>query len=94
MVKDQKISASGKKILTGKVISDKMQKTILVEVERSFRHPLFDKTIRTKRTYKVHDEAGKAKVGDYVSFFESRPISKTKYMNLEAVLQKSANNER
>jgi small subunit ribosomal protein S17 len=90
MIQDQKISASGKKLLTGTVISDKMQKTVVVEVERSFRHPLFNKTVRTVRTFKVHDEQSQAKVGDLISFYEGRPVSKSKYMYLAAVLQKSA----
>ena len=83
-------SIKDKKLLTGTVISDKMHKTVVVEVERSFRHPLFNKTVRTKRTFKVHDEKGEAKVGDLISFYECRPISKTKYMHLASILQKSA----
>lgn len=78
-----------KRILTGTVISDKMQKTIVVEVERTFRHPLFNKTVRTKRKYKVHDEQELAKVGDIVAFYEGRPVSKTKYMYLDRVVGSS-----
>ena len=89
MVSEQK-STIGKKILTGTVISDKMQKTVVVEVERTFRHPLFNKTVRVKRKYKVHDEQGLAKVGDIVAFYEGRPVSKTKYMYLERVVGSSS----
>ena len=89
MASEQK-STIGKKILTGTVISDKMQKTVVVEVERTFRHPLFNKTVRVKRKYKVHDEQGLAKVGDTVAFFEGRPVSKTKYMYLERVIGSSS----
>lgn len=89
MASEQK-STSGKKILTGTVISDKMQKTVVVEVERTFRHPLFNKTVRVKRKYKVHDEQGQAKVGDIVAFYEGRPVSKTKYMYLERVVGSSS----
>ena len=85
MASEQK-SAIVKKILTGTVVSDKMQKTVVVEVERTFRHPLFNKTVRTKRKYKVHDEQGQAKVGDVVAFYEGRPVSKTKYMYLDRVI--------
>lgn len=85
MVSEQK-STSVKKILTGTVVSDKMQKTVVVETERTFRHPLFNKTVRVKRKYKVHDEQGQAKVGDIVAFYEGRPVSKTKYMYLERVI--------
>jgi small subunit ribosomal protein S17 len=89
MVSEQKKSVR-KKILTGTVISDKMQKTVVVEVERTFRHPLFNKTVKFKRKYKVHDEGAQAKVGDIVSFFEGRPVSKTKYMYLERVIDRSS----
>lgn len=85
---------SEKKLLMGTVVSDKMHKTVVVEVERSFRHPFFNKTIRSQRTFKVHDEKSEAKVGDIVSFYECRPLSKTKYMCLSAVVQKSASTER
>lgn len=88
MVSEQK-STVGKKILTGTVISDKMQKTVVVEVERTFRHPLFNKTVRVKRKFKVHDEQEQAKVGDIVAFYEGRPVSKTKYMYLERVIGSS-----
>lgn len=67
-----------KKILKGVVISDKMDKTVVVSVERIFQHPLYKKTIKTKKKYKAHDEDNKCKVGDVVEIIESRPISKTK----------------
>ncbi len=79
-------STSCKGILTGIVVSDKMHKTAVVEVERVFRHPLFIKTVRTKKRYKVHDEHGRAKVGDVVTFRLGRPVSKTKYMHLESIV--------
>jgi small subunit ribosomal protein S17 len=88
MVSEQK-STVGKKILTGTVISDKMQKTVVVEVERTFRHPLFNKTVRVKKKFKVHDEQELARVGDIVAFYEGRPASKTKYMYLERVIGSS-----
>jgi small subunit ribosomal protein S17 len=90
MVSDQKNSTLRKKILTGVVTSDKMQNTVVVEVERTFMHPFFNKAVRVRRKYKVHDEHSQAKVGDIVSFFEGRPVSKTKYMYLDSVVSKSA----
>jgi small subunit ribosomal protein S17 len=62
----------------GTVVAKKMQKTVTVEVERQVRHPLYRKTIRRKRTFLVHDDAEKCKVGDIVRIIETRPISKTK----------------
>lgn len=67
-----------KKILKGTVISDKMDKTVVVSVERVFQHPLYKKTIKSRKKYYAHDEENKCKVGDVVEIIESRPISKTK----------------
>ena len=67
-----------KKILNGKVISDKGNKSITVVVERKYQHHVLDKVIKSKKKYHVHDENNKFKIGDKVSIIESRPISKTK----------------
>jgi len=67
-----------KKILNGKVISDKGNKSITVVVERKYQHPVLDKVIKSKKKYYVHDENNKFRIGDKVSIIESRPISKTK----------------
>jgi small subunit ribosomal protein S17 len=67
-----------KKVLTGVVVSDKMQKTVTVLVERQFPHPLYGKVIKRSKKYLAHDPEGKYKVGDVVEIIESRPISKRK----------------
>jgi len=67
-----------KRILQGKVVSDKNDKTIVVKVERRFNHPLFKKVVRRSKNYKAHDETNAKKVGDLVSIQESKPISKDK----------------
>ena len=67
-----------KRVLQGVVVSDKNDKTIVVEVERRYTHPLFKKTVRRTKKYHAHDEANKFKVGDKVSIQESAPISKNK----------------
>ena len=67
-----------KKILEGRVISDKGNKSITVIVERKYQHPMLQKIIKTKKKYHVHDENNTFKIGDKVSIIESRPISKTK----------------
>ena len=81
---------SAKKQLTlkGLVVSDKMQKTIVVEVERTNMHPRLQKVMRTVKKYKVHDENEAASTGDYVEFYQGRPVSKTKYMYLAGVVSK------
>ena len=65
-----------KKILQGKVISDKNNKTIVVEVKRKFIHPFYGKVISRSKKYHAHDEKNKFKKGDLVKIIESKPISK------------------
>lgn len=67
-----------KKVLTGVVVSDKMQKTVAVLVERQFPHPLYGKVIKRSKKYLAHDPEERYKVGDVVEIQESRPISKRK----------------
>jgi small subunit ribosomal protein S17 len=73
----------------GYVVSDKMQKTIVVEVEDRVKHPLYGKVIRRTSKIKVHDEAGSAGVGDLVLISETRPLSATKRWRLVEVLEKA-----
>jgi small subunit ribosomal protein S17 len=75
-----------RKVYIGKVISDKMDKTVVAQVERTFGHPQFYKTIKSFKKYKVHDVDEQAKVGDVIEFYEGRPISKTKHMYLARVV--------
>ena len=67
-----------KKILNGKVIKDKNDKTIVVLVKRKYVHPFFKKVITTSKKYHAHDEKNKFKIGDIVKILESRPFSKKK----------------
>jgi len=71
-----------KRRFQGKVVSDKMDKTIIVEVERIKKHPKYKKGYRVYRKFKVHDEKNQAKIGDQVIFEECRPISKEKRWKL------------
>jgi small subunit ribosomal protein S17 len=75
-----------RRVLEGVVVSDKMQKTIVVKVERAFQHPRLGKIVRRAKKYKAHDELGTAKMGDVVQIIESSPLSKTKHMILSRVL--------
>ena len=77
-----------RKIRTGRVVSDKMDKTIVVEVERTMSHPLYHRIIRRKNKFKVHDAEKKAKVGDRVRMMETRPLSKDKNWRLVDILEK------
>lgn len=76
-----------KRLLVGRVVSDKMDKTVVVRTERVFTHPQFHKTMRVNKKYKVHDEQGQARIGDTVEFYEGRPLSKTKHMYLKRVVK-------
>jgi small subunit ribosomal protein S17 len=67
-----------KRILRGKVISDKMDKTVVVLVERTKRHPLYRKNYVASTKFKAHDEKNEYKIGDLVAIAESKPTSKTK----------------
>lgn len=67
-----------KRVLQGVVVSDKNDKTIVVQVERRYTHPLLKKTVRRTKKYHAHDEKNSFKVGDQVSIEETRPISKNK----------------
>ena len=67
-----------KRVLQGVVVSDKTAKTIVVQVERRYTHPLLKKTVRRTKKYHAHDEKNSFKVGDQVSIEETRPISKNK----------------
>ena len=66
------------RVLEGKVVSDKMDKTIVVSVTRMFKHPKYGKYIRLSKKYKVHDPLNSHKVGDLVSIKETKPLSKDK----------------
>ena len=73
-----RIKAMPKRVLQGVVVSDKNAKTVVVEVERRYMHPLFKKTVRRSKKFHAHDEEDTFKVGDIVCIEESRPISKNK----------------
>ena len=69
---------SGRRVLTGRVVSDKMDKTVVVEVIRRVKHPRYRKYINRRKTYKAHDETNACSLNDQVVIQESRPLSRTK----------------
>ena len=71
----------------GVVVSDKMDKTITVKVDRMTHHPVYDKSVRTATKFKAHDELNAAKTGDIVRIQETRPLSKTKRWRLVEVIK-------
>ena len=78
-----------RKVLTGTVVSDKMDKTITVLVETYKNHPLYGKRVKYSKKYRAHDEENIAKVGDTVKIVQTRPLSKTKRYELVNVIEKA-----
>ena len=78
-----------RRTLTGFVVSDKMDKTIVVVVDRRAGHPLYKKYVTISKKIKVHDEENKARVGDTVQVIESRPISKHKVWRLYTIIERA-----
>ncbi len=78
-----------RKVMIGKVVSDKMDKTVVVAVETSVRHKVYNKIV--KRTYKLkaHDEANECKIGDIVKVMETRPLSKDKRWRVVEIMEKA-----
>ncbi len=78
-----------RKVLTGKVVSDKMDKTVVVAVETLVRHPLYQRTIRRTKKFKAHDEENSCHTGDKVRMMETRPISKEKRWRVIEILDRA-----
>jgi small subunit ribosomal protein S17 len=79
-----------RKRLIGQVVSNKMDKTVVIVVRRTRQHPLYGKVIRVSKRYKAHDENNECKLGDSVRIIESQPYSKDKHWRVEAILQRAA----
>lgn len=80
----------GKKKLIGEVSSDKMDKTIVVKVQRLFRHPRFNKMVRRTSKFKAHDHKNECHIGDKVHIIENRPLSKQKRWRVLEIISKAA----
>lgn len=78
-----------RKELVGKVLSAKMDKTAVVEVERLARHPLYEKVLRLRKKYKAHDEENACRPGDTVRIVETRPLSREKRWRVDEILERS-----
>ena len=79
---------ANRKTKTGTVISDKMQKTVVVQIDRTYRHPLYKKVLKTSSKFKAHDEENQCKVGDLVEIMETKPISRDKRWRVSKILGK------
>ena len=78
-----------RKTRIGRVVSDKMQQTVVVGIEQIIRHPLYGKTLRRTKKFKAHDENNECGVGDTIEIMETRPISKEKNWRVVRILEKA-----
>ncbi len=85
----EQVARNNRKVREGYVVSDKMNKTIVVELEDRKKHPLYGKVMRSTNKVKAHDEANTAGVGDRVLIMETRPLSATKRWRLVEILEKA-----
>ena len=76
-------------VRTGRVVSDKMDKTVVVTVERLVRHPLYKKSMKETIKFKAHDEKNECQVGDLVSVMQTRPLSKDKFWRVVEILERA-----
>ncbi|WCN37698.1 30S ribosomal protein S17 [Aneurinibacillus uraniidurans] len=83
------VERNARKAVLGKVVSDKMDKTIVVLVETYKTHPLYGKRVKYSKKFKAHDEQNTAKIGDLVKIMETRPLSKDKRWRLVEVVEKA-----
>ena len=82
-----------RKTMAGIVVKNKMDKTIVVEVERRFVHPEFKKVVKRTNKFKVHDEKNECQVGDFISLCETRPLSKEKRWRLREIITKAISDQ-
>lgn len=83
------MSRENRRRMTGVVVSDKTAKTIVVEIDRTVRHPVYRKVLRRNQRYMAHDEQDEAREGDLVQIVESRPLSARKRWRLEQIVRKA-----
>jgi small subunit ribosomal protein S17 len=77
-----------RKVMLGEVVSNRMQKTITVKVERRLRHPMYERVVKHSKKFHAHDEHNECKIGDLVRIVETRPLSKTKRWRLLEIVQR------
>jgi len=83
------VQRNKRKVRVGKVVSDAMDKTVVVAVERLVRHRLYERTVRRTTKFKAHDEQNEARVGDVVEIMETRPLSREKRWRVTRILERA-----
>jgi len=89
MAGNEVVTRGRRKVRVGVVVSDRMDKTVVVAVERIMRHPFYGKTVKRTKKFHAHDESNACKVGDVVEIMETRPLSKMKRWRVSRVIQKA-----
>jgi small subunit ribosomal protein S17 len=89
MTENQAAPGKGTRQLTGRVVSDRMNKTVTVLVQRRVTHPLYGKIVTRSKKYHAHDEANECKEGDLVTIEECRPLSRTKHWRVSKLLERA-----
>jgi small subunit ribosomal protein S17 len=85
----QTVSRASRKTRVGLVVSDKMEKTVVVSIERRVQHPVYGKMVRRTKRFKAHDEMNEAKTGDTVRIMETRPMSKDKRWRVVEIVERA-----
>jgi small subunit ribosomal protein S17 len=88
-VEEQSVKSSKRKVITGRVVSNKMDKTVVVAVETLVRHPLYQRIVRRTKKFKAHDEKNACRNGDKVKLMETRPLSKEKRWRVIEILERA-----
>ena len=86
---EKSVSRSSRKTRVGLVVSDKMEKTVVVSIERRVQHPVYGKMVRRTKRFKAHDERNEAKTGDTVRIMETRPMSKDKRWRVVEIVERA-----
>jgi small subunit ribosomal protein S17 len=89
LTKDEATVRNSRKTRVGMVVSDKMQKTVVVSIERRVQHPVYGKMVRRTKKLKAHDEQNEAKTGDTVRIMETRPLSKDKRWRVVEIIERA-----
>jgi small subunit ribosomal protein S17 len=89
LAKDETDVRNSRKTRVGMVVSDKMQKTVVVSIERRVQHPVYGKMVRRTKKLKAHDEQNEAKTGDTVRIMETRPLSKDKRWRVVEIIERA-----
>ncbi len=89
MTRETATERNARKSRVGKVVSDKMQKTVVVAIERRVQHPVYGKMVRKTTRLKAHDEENSAKTGDTVRIMETRPLSKDKRWRVVEIIERA-----